>query len=102
MKKLAVYLIFVFLILLLPGCKRYHERNFVGKTAAQIIGQYGKFDCVTVPPDSDGLYRSCRCGYTVREARPGLLGQIPETVFFICFDENGVAVNCFEDARPGG
>jgi len=85
------------------GCTEpYRAEQFLGKTSAEIIAEYGAFDCIMMPPDADGLYRSSSCGYTVKEPRVGFLGTSPEELFFIRFDENGVAVECSEGYRPGG
>ena len=101
-KQLAVILAAV-MVLFPAGCAAgYHAEAFLGKTSAEIIDQYGAFDCIGMPADSDGLYRNCRCGYTVREARKGFLGTSPEILFLIAFDENGIAVECSEGDRPGG
>lgn len=104
MKKLILFLLVsAVLIVVLAGCgSKYNEKNFIGKTSAEIEAEYGKFDCVMMPPDDDGLYRSCRCGYTIKEPRVGFLGTDPEVLFFISFDKNGVAYECSEDYRPGG
>ncbi len=101
MKK-ALSLLFVLSALLLSGCAKYQETDFVGKTSAQIEAEYGKFACVGVLPSADGLYRNTACGYTVKEARKGFLGTDPEVLFFIHFDENGTARSCTEGYRPGG
>lgn len=91
------------LVPLLVGCtEKYTPEQFIGKTSAEIIAEYGAFDCTMMPPDADGLYRSSSCGYTVKEPRVGFLGTSPEELFFIRFDENGVAVECSEGYRPGG
>lgn len=85
------------------GCTEpYRAEQFLGKTAAEIVAEYGAFDCTMMPPGEDGLYHSCACGYTIREPRVGFLGTTPEVLFFIRFDENGVAVECSEGYRPGG
>ena len=92
------------LSLLLIGCssEKYSEADFLGRSSAQIVAQFGEFDCTGRSPDADGLYRSTSCGYTVREPRTGFLGTDPELLFFISFDENGVAFDCYEGYRPGG
>ena len=91
------------LCILFVGCtETYHADHIIGKTSAEIIAEYGAFDCTMMPPGEDGLYRSCACGYTIREPRVGFLGTSPEELFFIGFDENGVAVECSEGYRPGG
>jgi hypothetical protein len=86
----------------LTGCQKYRDTDMIGKTSAQILEQYGAFDCVGMPADADGLYRNTCCGYTIKESRAGLLGTDPEVLFFIHFDENGIAVECEEGYRPGG
>ena len=99
----AAVLVCVCLLLTLAGCAdKYQPEDFLGKTSAEIVRQYGAFDCVLMPADPDGLYRNCQCGYTVKEANPGFLALSPEVLFFISFDENGVAVCCEEGHRPGG
>ena len=87
----------------LSGCgAKYNEKDFIGKTSAEIIETFGPFDCVTAPADADGLYRNCSCGYTLKEPRQGLFGTSEEVLFFIGFDGNGVAISCKEGYRPGG
>lgn len=90
--------------LLLSGCmkKTYRESDFLGKTSAQIVSEFGEFDCCGSHLDADGLYRNTTCGYTVKEPRVGFFGSDPEVLFFISFDENGIAVRCYEGYRPGG
>lgn len=102
MKKHIVYILL--LCLLLVGCseKRYDAADFVGKTSAQIIAEFGEFDCVGTEPGADGTYRNTSCGYTIRAPRVGFLGTDPEILFFIVFDENDIAVDCYEGHRPGG
>ena len=84
------------------GCAKYEANDFIGKTSTEIEAQYGKFDCCLMPSDTDGLYRNCRCGYTIREPRVGFLGTDPEILFFIYFDANGIAHDTSKDYRPGG
>ena len=104
MKKLILILLpLIILIVALAGCGgKYKEKDLIGKTSAEIEAEYGKFDCILMPPDEDGLYRNCRCGYTIKEPRVGFLGTDPEMLFFIHFDKNGVAYECSEGYRPGG
>jgi len=101
-KKSAVVLVILLMLSLLSGCAKYKADDFIGKTSAEIMAQYGPFDCVLMPISEDGLYRNCRCGYTVREPVVGFLGTDPEVLFFISFDRNGIAYACEEDYRPGG
>ena len=90
--------------LLLAGCgkTKYRQADLLGKTSGQIVAQFGEFDCCGNQADADGLYRSTSCGYTVKEPRVGFLGTDPEVLLFIVFDENGIAVRCYEGYRPGG
>lgn len=104
MKKLTAFLVILCFLLPLVGCteSRYEESDFLGKTSAQIVAEFGEFDCVGNHADADGLYRKTSCGYTIRESRVGYLGAAPEILFFISFDENGIAYACYEGYRPGG
>ena len=87
----------------LTGCTaKYMPEDFIGKTSVEIIGEYGSFDCVLVPASEDGLYRNCKCGYTIAEPQKGFLGTSEEILLFIVFDENGIATTCEEGNRPGG
>ncbi|MBQ9987086.1 MAG: hypothetical protein IJP28_01780 [Erysipelotrichales bacterium] len=90
------------LLVVLSGCSsKYKTEEFIGKTSSEIVEEYGPFDCVSMPMD-DGEYRNSRGGYTIREARVGFLGTTEEKLFFIHFDEHGVAIACEEGYRPGG
>ena len=105
MKKTMTWILLCACMLALgTGCAAspYEEEAFLGKTSAEIVEMYGAFDCVSRDPDADGLYRNARCGYTVREKRRGFWDAHPEILFFISFDEDGVAVSCEEGYRPGG
>ena len=104
MKRVLLLLIVSLAVaVLLSACTTpYREKDFVGKTSLDIVEAHGAFDCITMPAGKDGLYRSCRCGYTVREPRTGFLGTQPEKLFFIVFNEQGIAVSCEEGYRPGG
>ena len=98
-------LVLVFICMaLLTGCSGpYRPGNFIEKTSAQILEEYGPFDCIVGTADPrDGLYKNGRCGYTIQESRPGFLDRTEESLFFITFDENGVAVECARGYRPGG
>lgn len=93
----------ILMLLSLAGCTaKYREDDFIGKTSAQIQSEFGPFDCTGKAAGTDGLYRRTACGYTIREARVGFLGTDPERLFFILFDENGIAIDTYEDYRPGG
>lgn len=101
MKKLTVCIIALLTAFLFFGCSKYNERDFLGKTSAEIVEQYGEFDCIGMSADTDGLYRSTMCGYTIREAKTVFWGTDPEILLFISFDANGVAVSCGKGYRPG-
>ena len=103
--KIKTILFFVCLVLLLflLGCSdKYHEDQFLGKTSTEIMNEFGQFDCTLMPSGEDGLYRSCRCGYTIKESQARFFGTSQEILFFVYFDENGIAVSCDEGYRPGG
>jgi len=93
----------VCLIFSLAGCAtKYNAKDFIGKTSAEIAREHGSFDCITMPASEDGLYRNCRGGYTIKEPKAGFFGTSEEVLFFILFDENGIATECAEGHRPGG
>ena len=103
MKKVFLMSLFVIIVFCLTGCgSKYREDDFVVKTSLQIENEYGKFDCIGMPVGADGVYRNTSCGYTIREARVGFWGTDPEWLYFISFDENGVAIDTYEGYRPGG
>ncbi len=98
----AVFLCAVFTFVF-SGCGGgYSADDFIGKTSSEIMNEFGSFDFVSMPADEDGLYRNCKCGYTVKEPQKGFLGTSPEVLIFIKFDENGIATQCEEGYRPGG
>lgn len=81
---------------------KYDEDWIIGKTSIEIVNKYGEFNCEEMPVCEDGLFRQCRCGYTIEEPRVGYLGTSPEVLYFITFDKNGVAIECEKGYRPGG
>lgn len=104
MKRILFVIITISLCLaIFPGCSnnKYDSEWIVGKDSSEVRERYGEFDCTYMPISEDGLYRS-RCGYTIKEPKVGFLGTSPEVLFFISFDENGIAVECEEGYRPGG
>lgn len=102
-KSIAIAFTNTLLLLLLVGCSaKYHPEDFIGKTSEEIISRYGSFDCISMPAGEDGLYKNCRCGYTIKKAAKGFFGAYEEELFFITFDEKGVATRCDEGYRPGG
>lgn len=80
----------------------YNKKDIIGKRSDVILSEYGDFDFSTGRIDADGLYRNCKCGYTIKEKKTGFLGSSDEVLLFIIFDENGIAVQCEEGYRPGG
>lgn len=102
MQRLLRSVCFCFALLLVGCAPKYDADDFIGKTSAEIISEYGEFDCLLMPAGEDGLYRNCSCGYTVKGPEVGFFGTSPEILFFIRFDENGVAISCEEGYRPGG
>ena len=103
MKKIGIFLACAAFVLTLVGCStKYSCDDFIGKTSVQIESEYGAFDCINMPVSEDGLYRNTACGYTIKEPRVGFLGTDPEVLFFITFNEYGIAVACYKGYRPGG
>ena len=101
--RIAIFFAFGVLLLFIAGCgTKYHEDDFIGKTSEEIVQIFGPFDCIGIPAGEDGLYRNCRCGYTIKEPKKSFFGTSEEVLFFIAFDENGVASSCEEGYRPGG
>ena len=103
---MTLLLVTVFVVLTLCGCKEnrpYDEKDFIGLTSAEIIEKYGEFDNVRMPPDEDGLYRRCRCGYIVKEKQVGFWGTTPPEMFMIYFNDQGIAYKCaYETGGIGG
>ena len=93
------------IMLVLTGCTaKYKEDEIIGKRSDDIVYAYGEFDNVlgVDVPDEDGIYRNCSCGYTIKEPCVGFFGTSEEVLFYIEFDEEGIAEGCREDVRPGG
>ena len=103
-RKLCGLLCVIFLFaLILSGCSKYRQANFIGKTADQIQEQYGAFDLNgTAFVATDSTYQGFGCGYLLKESRVGFLGTHPAEYFFIEFDENGVATACYEGYHCNG
>ena len=92
-----------FLLLFLAGCTAdYVPDDYIGKTSAEIISEYGVFDYTGMPVGEGGFNRSCTCGDTVINSKKELFGTSPEVLLLITFDENGIAIACEEGYRPGG
>lgn len=93
------------LMLALVGCsEKYSEDDIIGKTSDEIVSTYGEFDNVIGidVSEENGVYRNCKCGYTIEESKQGFLGSSDEVLFYIYFDENGIATDCEKSFRPGG
>ena len=104
MKRILLTILAILLCLVaFSGCtnSRYDSEWIIGKTSSEVIEKYGEFDCAHMPAGEGGLYRS-KCGYTIKEPQKGFFGTSPEVLFYISFDENGIAVACEEGFRPGG
>lgn len=93
------------LMVALVGCsEKYDKEDIIGKTSNEIIDTYGEFNSIIGidAPDENGIYRNCKCGYTIEKAKQGFLGSSDEILFYIYFDENGIATDCEKGPRPGG
>ena len=102
-KQIAILLFGVMFLFSLAGCvSKYSSYDFIGKTSVEIEAEFGTFDCYLMPASEDGLYRNTACGYTIKEPKVNFLGADPEVLFFITFDEDGMAISCEEGYRPGG
>lgn len=104
MKKFLLIFLCLCMVICFVSCgSKYKAEDFIGKTSSEIIEEYGEFDCVCNTADDDGIYRSTRCGYTVGRENV-FFGDTWEVLFFIYFDENGVAYKCSDkpEPRPGG
>ena len=98
---LSIALISGMLLLFYTGfSSKYNGEDFIRKTSTEIVAQYGAFDFTTIAVREDGLYKDCKCGYVIQESSAGLWGNSREMMFFIVFDENGIAVSCFESETP--
>jgi len=98
-----LFLLCILLIFVLSGCgKKFNSDDYIGKTSTEIIEEYGEFDYVLGDKETDGLYKSTKCGYIYREKKVGFLGTSEEEFFFIHFDEKGIAYECDYGVRPGG
>lgn len=102
-KRTVIIILCVIFVLSLVGCtSKYSKAEFIGKTSAEIIAEFGAFDCCGSPISEDGLYRNTSCGYTIKAPKANFFGTTPEVLFFITFNENGKAISCEEGYRPGG
>jgi len=103
-RTLLTILVIILCLAAFSGCSdsKYDSEWIIGKTSSEIIDKYGAFDCVTMDANEDGLYKNCKCGYTITEEKQGFLSKSKEVLLFIHFDENGVATKCEEGYRPGG
>ena len=103
-RKLCLLLCVVFLFALaLSGCSKYHKANIVGLSKEQVLSYYGDFDLNGAPfITTDSSYRGYGYGYLVKESRVGFLGTHPAEYFFIVFDSNGIATDCYKGHHLNG
>lgn len=104
-ERIIVCLCYISLMISLTGCsEKYNEEYIIGKSSDEIVSTYGEFDNIIGidVPDENGVYRNCKCGYTVEEAKKGFFGASDEILFYIHFDEKGLATECENAPRPGG
>ena len=86
-RSLAIIFVAALLLFSLVGCTpKYVPDDYIGKTSAEIISEFGVFDYTGMPVSDDGLFRSCQCGYTVIESKKDLFGTSPEVLLLISFD----------------
>ena len=112
MKKRKILLALLCLGFLLPLCLSgcgYDEEWIIGKTSAEIQERYGTFYQVRVLPygdpievKEDTVYKNAKGYYHIEEERVGWLGTYPEEYFVIRFDENGIAIDCYEELGGKG
>ena len=105
---ISIFILCVLLSTVLSGCG-YDEEWIIGKTSVEIQEQYGTFYRVKLLPDSryvqadtEVLYTNAKGYYLIEEERVGWLGTYPEEYFVIRFDENGIAVDCYEELGGKG
>jgi len=100
--RVGALLLALALLMSLAGCARhrYDEGWILGKTSAEVEARYGPFAISGLDRDEDGRYRSCLCGYVIKEKRVGALGTDPEILFVIHFNAEGIAVET--KVAPGG
>ena len=92
MKKFLIIPILICILFFLIGCKPYNSDDFIGLSSQQIVEEFGEFDNIGMPPNEDGLYCNCECGYVIAETKSGILGTISPELFMIRFDANSIAV----------
>ena len=115
MKKRKILLALLCLCFLLPlclsGCSghSYDTDWIIGKTSAEIQERYGTFYQVIVLPygdlievNEDTICKNAKGYYLTKEERVGYLGTYPEEYFVIRFDENGIAIDCYEELGGKG
>ena len=103
-----VFLLCTVLCTVLSGCG-YDEEWIIGKTSAEIQERYGTFYQVRVLPygdpievNEDTICKNAEGYYLTKEERVGWLGTYPEEYFVIRFDENGIAIDCYEELGGKG
>ena len=57
-------LLWLLLIFILSVCgKKFNSDDYIGKTSAEIIEEYGDFYYVLGDTDTEGLYKITKCWY---------------------------------------
>lgn len=102
-RTLLILCLIALLALCISGCAKYAPNDFLGLTSAQIEKQFGTFDLARVSfVSTDSSYRGFGYGYIIKESQVGFLGTTPAEYFFIVFDKNGIAVDCYEGYHSNG
>ena len=103
-RKLCLLLcVFFLFLLMLSGCSKYHKANIIGLSKVQVQEYYGDFDLNGEPfIAKDGSYQGFGYGYLLQESYVGYLGTHPAVYFFIVFDSNDIATNCYEGYHSNG
>ena len=103
-RKLCLVLCVVFVLaLVFSGCSKYQTSKIIGLTKEQVQEHYGAFDLNGAPfITTDSSYRGYGYGYLIKESSVGYLGTHPAEYFFIVFDNNGIAIACYEGHHLNG
>ena len=103
MKKLAILIAIVLMISTVSGCSKYQKANIIGLTKVQVQERYGDFDLNGAPfMAKDGSYQGFGYGYLLQESHVGYLGTNPAVYFFIVFDKNDIAIDCYKGYHSNG
>ena len=103
MKKLAILIAIVLMISTFSGCSKYQKANIIGLTKVQVQERYVDFDLNGAPfMAKDGSYQGFGYGYLLQESHVGYLGTNPAVYFFIVFDKNDIAIDCYKGYHSNG